>query len=334
MPGTRGSEALDRSGGCPRAVRSGRIAMSKVRLATFNVENLFARYRFKSNADPETAIRDGWDVNKTRFDIHEPAAKKITASAIKALKADVVALQEVENLDALKRFRNMYLGGRTAYPHAVVVDGNDPRLIDVAVLSRYPLRCLQTHQHLWHKPWKYYLFSRDCLELDVVLPGGKSLALFVNHFKSMMDGRAKTREKRLKQAAGVKKIVKDRFGSKLSTARFAILGDFNDYPEKDPDGTTSGIRGLAGWSEVVDVVRRLPPGEQWTHYYKKKKAYRQLDYLLLSRALAADNPHPPHIERRGLPTRAARYTGARFSGVGKDKPKASDHCAVVMDLNL
>jgi hypothetical protein len=37
--------------------------------------------------------------------------------------------------------------------------------------------------------------------------------------------------------------------------------------------------------------------------------------------------------RKGSPLRAERYTGERFIGVGRDKPKASDHCPVLMQLS-
>jgi len=62
----------------------------------------------------------------------------LTAKAISETKADVIALQEVESLAALRRFRNDYLK-RRGYDHVIVLDGNDPRFIDVAVMSKYPI---------------------------------------------------------------------------------------------------------------------------------------------------------------------------------------------------
>ena len=60
-------------------------------------------------------------------------------------------------------------------------------------------------------------------------------------------------------------------------------------------------------------VPKLPVDEQWTHYYAGEDEYRQLDYVLISRALAEHNPQAlPHILRKGLPWRASRYAGARF----------------------
>lgn len=318
--------------------------MDSINVATFNVENLFARFQFKRNIkDPEKMLRDGWTVNHTYFNVYKEKDKSITGETIQALDADVIALQEIENLDTLRKFRTDYLGGRKSYPYAIVIDGNDPRRIDVAVLSRYPLTNIQTHSHLWSTELHWYLFSRDCLVADVQGPGNFTFTLFVNHFKSMIDksdpdnGRQNTRYKRAVQSRAVKQIVTSRFGTDAGSHPFIILGDFNDYMETDDQGE-SGISDLVEWDQTVNVVDRHPEAERWTHFFKGagalEPAYHQLDYLLLSKSLAERNPHPPHIERRGLPKRADKYSGERFPGVGRNSPKASDHCPIVMELQF
>ena len=252
--------------------------------------------------------------------------------AIRELGADVLALQEVESVDTLKHFRAGALGGRKAYPYVAGIDGNDPRLIDVAVLSKLPITHVRSHQHLLDPETRSStLFSRDCLEVDVALPEGGSLTLFVNHFKSMLGGREETRPKRERQARAVKEIVTERCGADAGEHPFAILGDFNDYLEDDEQGMT-GIAELVRWEELENVVRRLPEEERWTHFWPRGRAYHQLDYLLLSRTLADATPSSPEIMRKGMPLRAERYEGERFVGVGRDNPKASDHCPVVIEL--
>jgi endonuclease/exonuclease/phosphatase family metal-dependent hydrolase len=307
----------------------------QVRVATFNCENLFARFKFKAGIDPEDASRDGWDVNDTAFQPQDPVSRRITADAMKACDADVICLEEVENLDTLKRFRTQFLGGYSSYPYVACLDGNDPRLIDVAVMSRLPIAHVRSYQHL--RTDSSYLFSRDCLELDVEVGGDNSLTLFVNHLKSMMGGRGATRERRRIQAEAVKQIVGDRFGAQPGDAPFVVLGDLNDYLETDEAGT-SGIRELVRWRQVEDVGARLPLDDRWTHYFPGDRelleGYHQLDYVLVSRSLAERSPAKPEIVRMGLPTGARRYTGPRFRGVGEVIPKASDHCPVVFELEL
>lgn len=317
--------------------------MATVRIATFNVENLFARFRFNANIKPENAVREGWDVNETHFDEFSSTEKKITGQAIRAVKADVLCLQEVENVDTLKYFRTKQLRGFSSYPHVVGIDGNDPRLIDVAVLSKLPIVHVRTYQWLKDSPSsRSFTFSRDCLEVDVVVDG-TTLTLFVNHFKSMMGGRAQTRARREKQARAVRAIVEDRFGANAGSSPFVICGDLNDYPETDDQGS-SGLDELVGWDQVENVVDRLLIPDRWTHYFKGRRGrnaiapgYHQLDYLLVSRSLAqsaANRDTMPEILRKGLPKRADRYPGPHFDEIGKDKPKASDHCPVAIDLGV
>jgi endonuclease/exonuclease/phosphatase family metal-dependent hydrolase len=313
--------------------------MPTVRIGTFNCENLFARYNFNSNVDPAKAVKNGFEINMTKFSILSETEKKLTAKAITALDADVLALQEVENLDVLKRFRNDRLKN-LKYTYAMLVDGNDPRKIDVALLSRLPIVAVRSYQHL--REGNSYLFSRDCLVADVQA-NGKTLTLFVNHFKSMLDknnpsqGRKNTRAKRVKQAAEVKKIVAARFGANAGSAVWAVVGDFNDYLGQG-QGTTSGITELVTWSEVANVIDRLPVGERWTHFFEGAAAgeprVRQLDYILLSSSLEqANQAAVPIVERRGLSTKATEAAGSRFPGVTA-KSVASDHCPVAIDITL
>lgn len=307
--------------------------MTAIKVGTFNVENLFIRYRFKDNIDPSGAVRDGWDINQTRFEILNDTDKRITAKTILEADADVLALQEVENLEVLKRFRSEYLKGSSNYPFALVVDGNDPRLIDVALLSRLPITHVRSYQYLRVDNSRSFTFSRDCLEVGLEVPGGTVLTLFINHFKSMVGGRAATRDRRQLQARTVKEIVTDVVGARPGDQPFVVLGDLNDYLEPDPDGTTTAIEELVKWDQVENVLERLPEKERWTHYFAGRNTYRQLDYLLPSRSLAA-NSGEPQVIRKGLPLRADEYEGERFEGIGEDRPKASDHCPVVLELEL
>ena len=60
-----------------------------------------------------------------------------TALALAQLNADVVAFQEVDSFDALKRFLSAYYGklGEKPYRHVALHEGNDMRGIDVAVAA-------------------------------------------------------------------------------------------------------------------------------------------------------------------------------------------------------
>jgi endonuclease/exonuclease/phosphatase family metal-dependent hydrolase len=306
----------------------------KVRIGTFNAENLFARFTFRESyteADLKEVIKDGWLADQTKFVASKEKEKELKAKAIKAIDADILALQEVENLDGLKRFNAQYLGGMN-YRYQLVIDGNDPRLIDVGILSRYPFASIRTHQFQRTKSRRAFIFSRDCLEIDVQITSGARLPIFVNHFKSMIGGRDETMERRKVQAETVVGIIRERLGANPAKEKFIVLGDFNDYMP------SPGLEPLVGKDWLENVVQtRLEPDERWTHYYAKGNEYRQLDYILLSKALAlapGNKKAKPEIERRGLGKRATRAGKKRFPGVGANKPKSSDHCPVVIELNV
>ncbi len=315
--------------------------MPLVRLATFNVENLFARFKFnKTIKDSSEMLKNGWTVNDTLFEIYDETTKKITADAINSLKADILALQEIENHDTLRRFRNEYLGGKKIYPYTMLIDGNDPRRIDVAIMSKYPIKNVDSYIHLLSDNKKSALFSRDCLKAEIIIDSKKTLTLFVNHFKSMLDkshpneGRKYTKNKRIEQTEMVKKIVSDHFSLNVDKSAFAILGDFNDYIEKGKNAD-SGITALVNWNKLFNVIELLPESERWTHYYKKSKTpeYRQLDYILVSKPLT-EKIKFVGVERRGLPKKADTGSDKRFKNVGNNNPKASDHAPLYCDIEF
>ena len=143
--------------------------MTKITIATFNCENFFMRYKFNakvSEAKKNEALENGFILDKKLFERVQPVARELTAKAILASGADIIALQEVENLDTLKSFQKKFLKD---YRFALLIDGNDPRLIDVALLSKIPFDTIVTHQYKTKPNSKRKVFSRDCLEVNFII---------------------------------------------------------------------------------------------------------------------------------------------------------------------
>lgn len=204
------------------------------------------------------------------------------------------------------------------------------------------------------------IFRRDCLELDLRVDG-KPFTLYSVHFKSMgsprndLDGREATMPVRIAEAAAVRKIIEARFGDGAAEKRWAICGDFNDYRERILVGgdahegfTFEPVREARSCLDVLlddgfchNVGERLPDMERWTLYHTRGPAERhlcQLDYILLSPALARRNASTrPEIVRAGQPFRTPFPPGQaveRYPRIGWDRPKASDHCPVVVELDI
>jgi hypothetical protein len=137
--------------------------MKKLTIATFNCENLFVRFRFQKKLKETTvqnAVKNGFIIERKLFYTIFEKERTLTAQAINETGADIIALQEVENMDTLKKFQLHFL--KNKYPFKYLIDGNDPRLIDVAVLSKPNAAALRTHQ--FDKKGKSRIFSSDFVE--------------------------------------------------------------------------------------------------------------------------------------------------------------------------
>lgn len=367
-----------------------------LRLATFNVENLmnrfdFSGYRNELQQDRVLSLYEIKDeaeyrlLERARTISHTDDARQLSALAIAATGADVICLQEVDNLEALHAFEYGYLFKMIGhgYREKYLTPGNDTRGIDVAVMIRDRTRDgqeiefvgMQSHAHLTYDDFGLFspelaelrlephhrIFRRDCLEIDLKV-GGRRFTLYTVHFKSMgparngLTGRESSMPIRKAEATAVRRIVEDRFGrGRAASKRWAICGDFNDYRERvvvegDLYGgyrfqpareTDSSLNVLLADGFCENVVERRPEADRWTLYHSRGPAEQhlcQLDYILLSPALAGTNAAEiPRIVRNGQPWRTPfppDQEVERFPRTGWDRPKASDHCPVVVGLDL
>lgn len=357
-----------------------------IRIATFNVENLLRRHTAERDRAtgawiPDAAVGLYDQPNEAEGRLIERAVqiaiqddqRQMTAQAIRDTDADVICLQEVDDLRALRYFHDRYLRRAIEEPYEefALLQGNDGRGIDVGVMARrgYPIK-VKSHAALTYRDLALYnddlkrwgaleddrVFKRDCLEVEVEV-GDRVLDLFVCHFKSMSDDRDRTMPVRRAEARAVRRIIERKYGGQRARhTNWIVCGDLNDYREKivirrgadgAPEWRTEAVEatGLDPFFAdrfAVNLVERLPWEERWTHWYGEAKELSQLDYLLASPGLASANPRArPRIVRRGLPYRVPvrdrNPDGTpfeRYPRVGFDRPKASDHCPVVIELEI
>ncbi len=329
--------------------------MTQISVTTFNCENLMMRCDFSTQTIPDlgnkiTLIDDSEKANQIDelFNVLSEDDRTLTAQALSASQADICCLQEVENLVTLTAFHNRYLRRwlKKGYFYRALVEGNDQRGIDVGVLSRVKIirklsHADKTYADLNIKPplgchENDRIFRRDCLEIEVEKEG-KSLTLFVCHFKSMHGGRLETKPVREAEAKAVRLLIEQRFADP-EAENWIALGDFNDYFELD--GATLFDHGLGplisdGFAIDAGVTLEKSPLNRWTHYYSHGDVYGALDHIFMSPSLAARNQDARlRIVRAGQPLRANRYKGHRFGGVGWMRPKSSDHCPLSVTLSI
>jgi endonuclease/exonuclease/phosphatase family metal-dependent hydrolase len=231
-----------------------------VRVATWNVENLFDRFDDPYRDDQRTKPAYASDARLGRL-----------AAILTELDADVVCLQEVENRPLLEAFNREHLGP-LGY-EVVLLEGNDGRGIDVAVLSRLPVGAVTSYRHLRFEDaeGKPQRFRRDLLRVRI---GGPLAAdVYVVHLKSQHGG----------DPADVARASEARAAAEVIAAELArdpgyralIAGDFNDTPDSPTLKELLDI-GLVDTCAGTEAVS-----------YNRDPYRSRIDFLLLTPALAA-----------------------------------------------
>ena len=307
-----------------------------MRIVTFNVQNL--RLRRREGRQRFDGARD-YDVpedNTPDAVALDLADRRLTAAVLAEANADVICLQEVFDLATLNFFhdRLMSHAGAHAYPHRLCLPGNDGGGRDLAVLSRRPLEDMRSHADLTPKMLGLSppagvredtpIFRRDCMRFRV-----GDLTLFHCHFKAPWPDIDRAWPIRRMEALAVRELVAHD-STTDPTALWMILGDLNE-----PSDALSADAAIALLLPpfAVDLLARMPEHERWTYYNAQDDQYACPDAMLASPALSLRwSTAVPRVLRAGLDRAAHRATEARLADVGTHRPHASDHAALVLDL--
>ena len=322
----------------------------QVAVGTFNLNNLFSRFDFR--ADVSTASASTVKVEeRTSFSFDDPSGFKLRtylgklvrgklateraliAARIKRMDLDVLAVQEVEDIDTLRQFARDDLGG--LYPHVVLIEGNDPRLIDIGLLSKLPFGGVTSWQHVPDplNPGQA-VFSRDLLQVEILSPTRRArlFTLFNNHLKShFVPFNAPDPEAERKRANDLRERQSQVAAAIIAAetrpnSRFLVVGDMNDPPDSpflEPLACATELKLVFGLAQPQETRPGPgdppPPSSAWTERFKPTgmpPVYTLMDQVWLSPALAAKQTGA-FIERR-----------SKVSGDGSDH----DPAWVTLDL--
>jgi endonuclease/exonuclease/phosphatase family metal-dependent hydrolase len=304
----------------------------KVRVATFNLNNLFSRFNFQGEVSALPS-EGGGGITLT-FDEDQFRVRTFTGRLVRAkdsaetreiarrikevMNADVLAVQEVEHVEILKQFNREHL--ENLYPHLALVEGNDQRLIDVGILSKFPIGTIVSHQTAVHpdEP-NHRVFSRDLLQVEILGNNGNKLFTIYNtHLKSHFvpfgeapeEGATDANNRRKRQAETISRILSR---MERPNSRFVLAGDMNDPPDSEfltPMLTANNrplVNSLENPAETRPSKAETPgqgPGPQskaWTHRFNSPgpdfPRYELFDHIWVSQSLAERFSNPT-IDRR------------------------------------
>lgn len=155
-----------------------------LRLATFNVENLFERARA---------------LNTTTWAQGQPALRAFERFNTRANNPVYSDADKQAMLEALE----------TLHGHVMLVDGNDPRGIDIGLFCDAAIEVASIRSHVdVADPATpgHPLLSRDCPVYQLRLPGGADRWLVLNHLKSQSFTSGNPDPLRSRQSAEVRHI--------------------------------------------------------------------------------------------------------------------------------
>ncbi len=271
----------------------------------------------------------GWvDLVKDRVD---ELAMTHTARVVADVDADVLAVVEAESRVALKHFTDAGVvtpSGSPVYPHVMVIDGNDDRGIDVGLLTTRPYRIGTVRSHVDDRDSRGRLvFGRDCPEYVVELPGGGTLTVLVNHFKSKGYGTQAesdaTRRRQATRTAAIYAGLRAR-----GEENVVVVGDLNDTPSSTP------LRPLLERTDLRDVSEHPAfRGDGRPGTYGNGTASQKIDYVLLSPTLF-DRTVGGSVFRMGVWGGTKGTLFPHYDTMTSATHAASDHAALYADVDL
>lgn len=251
------------------------FAGEQLRIMSYNVRNFF-----DTVPDPQTPPGAQRQVK---------GQKSIQALARVILKEspDIIALQEVEGEQVLKKFNTNHLKGQ--YPNIVIFPTNDQRGIRVAFMSKPHLTPVSTASHRHEQANGSKVFSRDLLESTYKTAAGYSFTLFTSHFKSMRGGEQQTMPIRLQEARTAAQII-DRKIKQDPKAKIILLGDLNTLHSQYGLPVLKAVAGKEDQDPNNDLTEVLEKGGKVASTYRggRRHASSKLDYIYASNAMLTD----------------------------------------------
>jgi endonuclease/exonuclease/phosphatase family metal-dependent hydrolase len=216
----------------------------------------------------------------------------------------VIALQEVENLNVLQQIAAQIREQHDVDYQLVLLPGQDPSGINLGFMVQSGVT-IRKRQQLFREPRLPFdgshLFSRPPLHLEICYQA-RCLSVLNLHLRSMRgiesaDKGERVARKRLRQAEMIAVWI-NRYQQVEADTALLVLGDFNALTPADqhvdvagiirgsPDNTRARLmsRDLID-PDLIDLTRQIPQQQRYSYIFRQNR--QQLDYMFASQHLAS-----------------------------------------------
>lgn len=301
-------------------------ALQELRVANYNVENLFDD-KVNSRVNPlsgEPADAE-WSAESWRRWTPARYRTKLAKIAwvVDRMKPDILVVEEVENAAVCRDLADEI--ARTYHweiPYLAHHESRDPRGIDVAVLSRYPVRKVSYKSHVGRR-------GLLTAEIDV---DGTTVTVFANHWKSQVGDARQNIRVRTEEAALLRSAMLSRL-SRDPDAVVIALGDFNENvdgpavtaglkPAADRDAALASLRegpeGLLPYNLVCDI----PEEGRGSFYYARRKVWNTFDGIVVQPRMLLPRAEPGPAWRAGGPSETVTFALPEMRWGSDGRPNA------------
>lgn len=236
------------TGGGTGGSGGGALTGTPVKVLNWNVHNFY-------DTVDDPASQDYDAMTQAEFQARVESATAV----ISGIDPDVLVLQEVENETVLTAL-NDALGNK--YPTQHIVQGNDPRGVDIAALSKLPFTDVVSHLDesfvVEGTQGPSFNFTRDLLEYHFTVGNQKVVLLGVHYKAKGTPTSPDNPDKRLAEAQKTRAVA-DALTTADPNLAVVILGDCNDTPGSPP------LKALVGSNPAyVDAADSITESDRWT----------------------------------------------------------------------
>ena len=257
------------------------MADTTLKITTYNIENLFD---LKESGDEYKEYRpslSNWNQKTYKTKL------KHISQVLKDIDADIVALQEIESLQALKDLRFTLKQNELYYPYYEIASKKGTT-VKVALLSKLPFIYAKSLQVTPSKKF------RDILEVKFkTTQMSEPFYLFINHWKA----KSGAESKRIASAKVLRKRVKELGYDK----NIILLGDFNSHYEEyktflrkrrhNDTGGKTGINDVLRTKQQQTPYSCVMKQEQRSFYnlWYDEEESKRFSYIFRGKKEALDN---------------------------------------------